>query len=278
VRLLDNGDIKYIGRNDSQVKIRGFRIEPGEIESLIKQYPGIIQAVVVALDWQGHKQLVAYYTSDDTVAEDIDKEALRQSLQQLPDYMQPTQIIAVAEFKLTLNGKLDYRALPTPSFSSGGYSAPRNAEETQMCETIAELLKVKQVGIEDDFFRIGGDSILSIQLSSRLRRMDIHLSVKAIFVHKTVKRMLASIEPQTQTLAEQDVLSGSFALLPVQQWFFAQLASDLLPAYQHWNQSFMLSVPALEPPRLSEILPSLMAHHDMLRSSFTQVETGDEVR
>ncbi len=269
VRWLDNGNIEYIGRNDSQVKIRGFRIEPGEIEALIKQFPGIVQAVVVAHDWQGHKQLLAYYTKDDAFA--IDEEALRESLQQqLPDYMQPAQFIAVGEFKQTLNGKLDYRALPSPSFSGGGYVAPRNEQESQVCDVIAELLNVEQVGIEDDFFRIGGDSILSIQLSSRLRRMDIHLSVKAIFQHKTVKRMLVSAQPQTQMDSEQGLLSGSFALLPVQQWFFTQMESGLLPAYQHWNQCFMLRVPALEPHRLSAILVTLMAHHDMLRTSFSQ--------
>ena len=269
VRLLDNGNIEYIGRNDSQVKIRGFRIEPGEIETLIKQYPGIAQAVVVSHDWQGHKQLVAYYTSVET----IDEENLRHSLQQqLPDYMQPARLIAVPEFKLTINGKLDYRALPAPSFTADGYKPPRNEQETQVCDIVAQLLNVKQVGIDDDFFRIGGDSILSIQLTSRLRRIKIHLSVKAIFEHKTIRRMLASLEPQPETLAEQDVLTGSFDLLPVQQWFFDQSAAGLLPARHHWNQSFMLSVPPLDPQRLAEILPALMAHHDMLRTSFTRTD------
>jgi len=270
VRLLADGNIEYIGRNDFQVKIRGLRIETGEIEHAINDFPEIIQSAVIAYEVQNHKQLYAYYQAN----VEINETALRIVLaERLPDYMIPSVFICLDEFKLNANGKLDRKALPKPtSISHTPYLAPANQTETQLCQIVGNLLGLQTVGMNDDFFRIGGDSILSIQLSSQLRKVGLVISVKDIFDLKTLRPILqhAQTEPQNIAIqAEQGNLSGSFSLLPVQQWFFEQLQAGILPDYNHWNQSFMLQVPALDIDRLNAVIPELMSHHDMLRVTFS---------
>jgi thioesterase domain-containing protein/acyl carrier protein len=191
VRYREDGNIEYIGRNDDQVKIRGFRIELAEIENVLSGIEGVKQAVVITRVNQenGSKYLVAYYVSNDM----LDEELIRNELgAKLPEYMVPSAIVHLTSMPLTINGKLDKRSLPEVSFSdSSKYVAPRNELEGKICEIYAEVLglKVESVGINDNFFNLGGDSILSIKLISKLAKANIKLSLDKIIMHNNVKKI-----------------------------------------------------------------------------------------
>jgi amino acid adenylation domain-containing protein len=177
-RYLPDGNIEYIGRNDFQVKIRGFRIELGEIESKLLAYCGIKQAVVLAVEHKdntgvatGNKYLVGYYVSETKLDE---TSILVELANHLPDYMIPSVLVHLESLPLTINGKLDRKALPNPELTnSDTYVAPRNDLEAKVCGIYAEVLglDVTQIGIKDDFFRLGGNSILAIKLVSRLNNV-----------------------------------------------------------------------------------------------------------
>ncbi|MDR2407170.1 MAG: condensation domain-containing protein, partial [Bacteroidales bacterium] len=287
VRYLSDGNIEYVGRNDFQVKIRGFRIELGEIEVKLSSYPGIKNAVIIAKEHvnSANKYLVGYYVSDNEVNNDDLRDYLTKLL---PDYMIPSVFVQIERLPLTVNGKLDRRALPEPVFEiSRGYVAPRNEMENELCKIFAEILgtDVSTISIDDDFFRLGGDSISSIQFVSRVRqRMNVRLSVKDIFNLKTVKLICENILSETDKnkqsiCSEQGVLEGECNLLPVQQWFFANLDKGLLPDYNHFNQSFMIEVPELDRDILLRSISKLVEYHDIFRiryikdsqSGYTQI-------
>ena len=190
VRWLPDGNLEYIGRNDFQVKIRGYRIELGEIESILSLYEGIKQSVVLARDHKGkdevvsnNKYLVGYYVSELKLDED---DILNYLGARLPEYMVPSILVYLNELPLTINGKLDRKALPDPEFGSReNYVAPRNEIEQKVCQIWSEVLGLAEdkIGIRDDFFRLGGDSIVSIQLVSRLRqRLELPVSIKEKFL------------------------------------------------------------------------------------------------
>ncbi|MCM0151737.1 amino acid adenylation domain-containing protein, partial [Photobacterium galatheae] len=275
VRWLPDGNLEYLGRNDQQVKIRGYRIELGEIASVLSAEPSVQQAVVIDLDREGSKVLAAYVVPADG---DVDTESLRQSLSaQLPEYMVPSSITLIDQVPLTINGKLDRRALPAPVWvSEDSFRAPRNALEAQLCQVWQQVLGVAQVGIDDNFFRLGGDSIVSIQLVNKLRQAGLSLQVKTLFDHPTIS-MLAGALSEAQTavemLTEQGELTGSFGLLPIQQWFFG---CDW-PSPQHWNQAFMVRLPGeMAPVDIERALAALAAQHDCLRTCFVQTAEGYE--
>jgi amino acid adenylation domain-containing protein/non-ribosomal peptide synthase protein (TIGR01720 family) len=261
-RHASDGSIEYIGRNDSQIKIRGFRIELGEIEHVLSEYPGITQYAVFSYS-KPKPFLSAYYVATSL----LDKNSVQKHLEfYLPDYMIPRAFIQLEQFPLTHTGKIDRNALPTPEFIRNTYVPPRNKTETQIAQIWKEILHVDKVGIQDDFFRLGGDSIQNIQATTRMQRAGFPYRVKDIFKHRTIERLLeASIQHNTIS-TEQGLLTGSFALLPIQSWFFKQHFSNI----HHWNQSFLIKVPKLNIQKMNQILPILAAHHDMLRVHFTK--------
>uniref|UniRef100_UPI003139A298 amino acid adenylation domain-containing protein n=1 Tax=Pseudomonas sp. TH05 TaxID=2796371 RepID=UPI003139A298 len=177
VRLRSDGVIDYLGRFDHQVKVRGFRIELGEIESRLRKEPGVRDAVVVAREVSGARQLIGYVVCHDTAGV---SERLRGSLQaQLPDYMVPSHIVGMTAFPLTPNGKVDRKALPTPDFRGQEYIAPRNALERALAAIWQEVLEVEQVGITDNFFELGGDSLRTLKVLSKVRaRTDLDIEIK----------------------------------------------------------------------------------------------------
>ena len=272
VRQRADGLVEYVGRVDHQVKIRGFRIELGEIENRLLDHHDVREAVVLALDMAGGKQLAAYLVCDAAQHSEVEQAALRDELKaqlkvQLPDYMVPTHLMLLASMPLTANGKLDRRALPTPDpqLNRQQYVAPSNPLEQSLAGVWCDVLNLKQIGLNDNFFELGGDSILSIQVVSRARQLGIHFSPRDLFQHQTVQALAAVATHTAQHHAEQGRLSGESALTPIQHWFF----DTDMPHREHWNQSLLLEPSlALEPHTLEQALSALLEHHDALRLRF----------
>lgn len=195
VRYQPDGNLLFVGRNDQQVKLRGFRIELGEIEARLGEHSQVEKALVLALDNGSGKRLVAYVVSPDLRVSEAD---LQEYLgQRLPDYMLPARIIALETFPLTANGKVDRKALPKVEFNeTATYRAPRNAQEQILCELYAELLEHPKIGIDDDFFALGGHSILATGLIARIRnQLGVEISVRALFENPTVANLVKQLDP-----------------------------------------------------------------------------------
>jgi amino acid adenylation domain-containing protein len=196
VRMLSNGNLEYIGRNDFQVKIRGYRIELGEIESILSKYIGVKQCVVLDYlepDSQASKYLVAYYVAETQLNENDIFAYLKLSL---PEYMLPAFLVHLTKLPLTINGKLDKHKLLHYEFRKlNDYVAPTNALETQMVNIWSEILSlnVNRVGIKSDFFKLGGNSILAIKLANRLNReFNKNINVTSIFKYKNITDLIDS--------------------------------------------------------------------------------------
>jgi nonribosomal peptide synthetase DhbF len=194
-RWNQNGNLEFGGRADQQVKIRGFRIELGEIETALKEFPEVAQAVVIAREVKsGEKQLLGYVVPSPEAT--IDPPNLRHGLARvLPDYMVPAAIVELDKVPLTVNGKLDVKALPNPEFqASKTYRAPRTIQEQTLCSLFNEVLSLKHVGIDDNFFEIGGHSLLAIRLVSRIRAtIGLELSIRNLFEAPTVAGLAAQL-------------------------------------------------------------------------------------
>jgi amino acid adenylation domain-containing protein len=205
-RYLADGSIEYKGRMDDQVKIRGFRIELGEIESVLQKHESIREAVVLAHESPGgSERLIAYVVSEkDSPSAD---ELTAYLKDRLPEYMVPSIFIALEQLPLTPNGKVDRRGFPEPAqeFGAVKYEAPRTAREVALAEIWKQVLKREQVGRHNNFFELGGDSILSIQIVSRARRAGLKLSPQQVFQQQTLAE-LAAVAEDVQGPAEAPVV------------------------------------------------------------------------
>ena len=192
-RWLPDGNIEYLGRIDEQVKIRGFRIELGEIESVLRKQTDIKDVVVAVKETNGDKSICAYIVSDEEVHIDEIKNNLRK---ELPEYMVPAYMMQIESIPVTRNGKLDKRALPEPEATSGHeYIAPRNKTEETIAGIFEEILGVKSVGIEDNFFEMGGHSLRATRLVNQIEaKMGIRLPLKTIFAAPTVELLAKEVE------------------------------------------------------------------------------------
>ncbi|MFM2586724.1 condensation domain-containing protein, partial [Vibrio sp. TBV020] len=273
-RWLPDGNIEYLGRNDFQVKIRGHRIELGEIDNALSIIEGVEQAVVIdRKDDTGRKYLAAYCVC---ASDNMDEEDLRMQLaSKVPEFMMPSTFTFLESLPLTTNGKLDRRALPEPDLIDlSAYVAPATELETRLCTVWQQVLNLPKVGVYDHFFRIGGDSILSIQLVNALRKEGEYLQVKDIFECPTVKQLSQRLQETSskEISAEQGELKGTFGLLPIQRLFF----DKQLPNPNHFNQAFTLTVPNdWEPEAIVTSLKSLSDQHDMLRTHFKVNDLGE---
>ncbi len=192
VRRLPDGNLEFVGRIDFQVKIRGFRVELGEIESVLEKHPAVAQAVVIAREASGGKQLVAYVIAAGGVAAAELRDYLKR---QLPEYMVPADFVFMEGFPLTPNGKVDRRALPEPreneSTLAGSFVAPRDEFESRMARLWAQVLGRESVGIRDDFFDLGGHSLLALRLTSRIEKeFGKKLTLTALIQAPTVEEMV----------------------------------------------------------------------------------------
>ncbi|WP_435836474.1 amino acid adenylation domain-containing protein, partial [Streptomyces anthocyanicus] len=280
VRWNRRGDLEFISRVDDQVKIRGFRVELGEVESALSRQPGVPEAVaVVREDRPGDRRLVAYLVTGAGPVPVPSDEELRERLREtLPDYMVPSAFVRLPELPLTGNGKLDRGRLPAPDYAAAGTGrAPVTAREELLCALFAEALGLESVGVDDGFFDLGGDSILSIQLVSRARAKGLTLSVRDVFEHQSVARVAEALELAEAQAAdgaagasagavpgaaeEEAAASGPVPATPIMGWF-AALGGPVAP----FNQSVVVSVPAdLDAERLVAALGALLDRHDSLR-------------
>ncbi|HEU0079301.1 MAG TPA: amino acid adenylation domain-containing protein, partial [Longimicrobiaceae bacterium] len=272
-RWLASGEVEYLGRLDGQVKVRGFRIEPGEVEAALRRHASVGDAAVVVRTDAGRPRLVGYVVAARGAA--VDAEALRAHLAAwVPEYMVPSALVAMETLPLTPSGKLDRRALPAPgedAASRAEHVAPRTEAEAALAGVWRELLRVESVGAHDNFFALGGDSILSIQMVSRAAAAGVRIAPWQVFQHQTLAGLASVADTAAAVWAEQGEVTGDVPLTPVQRWFF-ELP---LPDPHHWNQALLLEIarPA-DSAVLERAVGALLRHHDALRLRFTR-EDGE---
>jgi amino acid adenylation domain-containing protein len=295
-----DGEVDYLGRGDQQVKVRGFRIETGEIEAALAAHPGVAAAVAAAReDAAGERRLVAWVVAR-AGAPAPAAAALRAHLAaSLPDYMVPAAFVALDAFPLTANGKLDRRALPAPdpagaAVAAAPYAAPRTAVEAALAEAWGEVLGMR-VGIDDDWFALGGDSIRSVRLVAAARRRGLALSIPRLYRWRTV-RELAATEPSGVAAPVEDHPDAPFALLaPDARRGLPDDVEDAYPAsrvqlamlyhtqrdpasvvYQNLNAWKVHT--RLDEGALREALRRLAARHPVLRTSFDLAASPEPVQ
>ncbi|MQA27332.1 MAG: amino acid adenylation domain-containing protein, partial [Micromonosporaceae bacterium] len=266
-----DGELRFAGRADDQVKVRGLRIELGEIEAVIAARPGVGQvAVVVRRDQPGAPRLVGYVVPADAT---VDVDAVREQVAAvLPDYMVPAAFVVLDELPLSVNGKLDRAALPAPEFAAlAPHRAPATASEKLLCSLFAEILGVERVGVDDSFFELGGDSIMSMLLVSRARRAGLVITARQVFEHKSAAKLAPAAgvaEPEAPTPREPDVATGEAPLTPVMRELAERAGPTALTG--SLTQSVLLEVPAgLDMPRLVAAVQGVLDHHDILRARLT---------
>ncbi|WP_121641867.1 surfactin non-ribosomal peptide synthetase SrfAA [Bacillus vallismortis] len=261
-----NGGIEYIGRIDQQVKVRGYRIELSEIEVQLAQLSEVQDAAVTAVKDKGGNTAIAAYVTPETA----DIEALKSALKEtLPDYMVPAFWVTLNELPVTANGKVDRKALPEPDIEagSGEYKAPTTDMEELLAGIWQDVLGISEVGVSDNFFSLGGDSIKGIQMASRLNQHGWKLEMKDLFQHPTIEELTQYVERAEGKQADQGPVEGEVILTPIQRWFFEKNFTNK----HHWNQSVMLhAAKGFDPERVEKTLQVLIEHHDALRMVYRE--------
>ena len=287
-RYRADGVIEYLGRSDEQVKVRGFRVEPAEIEAQLLTRAGVRDAIVVARSDIGpQKALVAYVVGEHLA---IRPDGLRSYLsERLPGYMVPVAYVALDAFPLTPNGKLDRKALPRPDASAFDESAEELAAtetETALASIWAEVLNRESRAIRssDNFYRLGGDSLLAMVMIHRARRRGIALTMKNVVACRTLRDLAREADgSDDRALADAPPLpvGQPFGLTPIQCWFFEQNFS----AAREFSQCQVMTVPEIDEGRLEAALEKVLARHDAFRLRFPsidgrrcQVYAGDPAR
>jgi amino acid adenylation domain-containing protein/non-ribosomal peptide synthase protein (TIGR01720 family) len=269
-RWLHDGSIECLGRLDDQVKLNGFRIELGEIEAALQAEKGVTSCAVSLINTEGSQVLAAYITGLDLV----DTETLRKSLsERLPSYMIPSHFVLIDQLPLTKNGKVDKASLPSPVGSSLiaalDYVAPRNEMEALLVEILEKVLGVEKIGINANYFELGGDSIKSIQIVSRLRTKGYTLKVIDLIETPVISNLSSKVKLLVRKAKQTLPQSGVIALSPVHQLYLEKIRTDI----QHFNQSVLLkSNISLSREILVEIFNKLIDHHEALRITFTKEE------
>ncbi len=268
-RYRRDGEIELLGRTDDQVKIHGFRIEPGEIEIALREHPGVRDAFVLPRDFpEGTRRLVAYVVA--RPGRDLPPAELRRFLAaKLPEFMLPGAIVGLPRLPLNANGKVDRAALPLPGLSGGRIDRDVAAPETPAAKTLwkvwSEVLGTSNFGVHDNFFDLGGDSILAIQIIARAAREGLRLTPRQLFERQTVAELAEVAQSAAGSKPEPANVTGAVPLTPIQHWFFEQPLADP----HHFNQSVFLEPrERLEAGLLGQAVELVVAHHDALRLRF----------
>ncbi|MFJ7196684.1 MULTISPECIES: amino acid adenylation domain-containing protein [unclassified Streptomyces] len=269
-RFAPDGSLDFLGRADNQIKIRGMRLEIEDVEAGLAEHPGVRHSCVVAKkNTAGGTYLVGYVIPaaghEELRADEVREWAARHMV----EYMVPAHLVVMDGFPLTANGKLDRGALPEPETGTGSAVAPATDNERVVCAAVAAVLRLENAGVDQDFFRLGGDSILAISLLSALREAGLHVTARQIFAH-SVLGALAAVASREDVLAVDhgDVATGPVVGSPIVQWL-----GRTTDAIDGFVQSVVLNTPAeLTAGALDEILAALLGRHDMLRARLVRGE------
>jgi amino acid adenylation domain-containing protein/non-ribosomal peptide synthase protein (TIGR01720 family) len=263
-----DGTIEFLGRLDHQVKLRGYRIELGEVESVLESHPNVQQAHALVRG----AQLVAYVIGKPGQA--ITPAPLREHAHsRLPDYMVPSHFVLIDAFPLTPNGKIDRAKLPDPASAQpkAAFVAASSSTEQILSEIWAAVLKKESVGIHDNFFALGGDSILGLQIIARATQRGLRLRPRQLFQHQTIAELAKVAADQKPIQAEQGPVMGAAPLSPIQRWFFEQDRSEA----HHFNMAMLLEVDAsIDRKALRRALDVIDGHHDALRLRYRRGGEG----
>jgi amino acid adenylation domain-containing protein/non-ribosomal peptide synthase protein (TIGR01720 family) len=272
---LEDGNIVCLGRLDFQVKIKGNRVELGEIEAHLASHPHISEAVVTApKDEAGEAVLCAYAVCADGVGKERVLDSWRDYLsERVPAYMVPAHLTIVETMPLTANGKIDRRALPAPDMTPATpvprHMAPDELERS-LLDVWRQVLGHEQLGIHDNYFMSGGDSIKTIQIASRMGQLGYRVQMADIFRFPTVAQLAATLKSAVHAV-DQSPVTGEVPLTPIQRRFF----QNHTQAPHHYNQSVMFHVKeALSPALAQAVLEKIALHHDALRLTFAKDQNG----
>lgn len=262
VRWLPDGNIEFIGRIDEQVKIRGFRIELGEISEAIRKLDFVRESVaIVNEDEHGEKYISAYLVGN----EKINLSKVRTQLRTiLPDYMIPAFMMQIDEIPMNRNGKVDKHALPKiENVSQKTYQAPQSEEEKTICKIFSELLGVETVGVKDNFYELGGDSIKAIRIVSKIRGEGFEIGIKDIMDSPSIEITAKRIH-KVQNSENQLEVTGEVKITPIIERFLSwKLANP-----DNFNQDILICIEKDYVPYVKDALEALAVHHDMLRAVY----------
>jgi amino acid adenylation domain-containing protein/non-ribosomal peptide synthase protein (TIGR01720 family) len=271
-RYLPDGQIEFLDRLDRQIKIRGFRVELGEVEAVLRQHPAVQDMFMVAReDTPGRRRLIAYVVpKSETTCQATELHSFLSN--RLPAHMVPSAFVLLEALPLNVHGKVNEGQLPLPEpvkTEGNGYTAPRTAVEKVLSRIWSEVLNVERVSIHDNFFALGGDSILSLQLITQASRAGLHFTPRQLFQYQTIAE-LANVATSSQPVStEQGLVTGAVLLTPIQHWFFEQHFF----AKHHFNLAVMLEArQPLDAKLLATAMAHLLDHHDALRLRFEYVE------
>ncbi|MFT5822223.1 MAG: amino acid adenylation domain-containing protein [Crocinitomix sp.] len=280
-KWLPDGNIKFLGRKDDQVKIRGYRIELGEIEKTLSKNKLITETVVLAKyvnntelegdqENTGGKELVAYFTATEAMNASELRSYLKESL---PEYMLPAHFIQLEKMPITANGKVDKKNLPDPEgigVSTGVEYVAANTEQERILVSIwEEVLKRESISVKDSFYNLGGDSIKSIQVITRVKQLGFALKVEDILGTPVLGELALLMKEATQYV-DQGEVNGFVELTPIQHWFFE---SGEIKDLNHYNQAVLLkSAKIIDRGALDKTLAALVSQHDALRMIYRRNE------
>ncbi|MBB5954040.1 amino acid adenylation domain-containing protein/non-ribosomal peptide synthase protein (TIGR01720 family) [Saccharothrix tamanrassetensis] len=257
----EDGQLEFLERRDHQVKVRGHRIELGEIEATLRGLPEVSDAAVQVVGEAGGKRLIGYVVANRPLGD------LRVRLGELlPDYLVPSAFVELDAMPLTAHGKVDRKALPAPDVTGTRARAPRSPRERVLCEVMAEVLGLRDVGVDDDFFTLGGDSISSIQVVSRARRAGVVFTSREVMKHRTPAAIAAIAANATGTAVVADDGVGEVELTPIAHQLREDL-NDLSQTTRQYSQYVVLHVPTgLDLIKLAGAIQTVVDHHDALRA------------